>query len=256
MKTGYLKRVAGIFPNSERPHVFEVCESIMSFAKDQFLSAMEFAADAEFRVVPSSARLPGNAVILAFPMVDDACIALRQKGDDVLVTSCNGEDVLCLGSYNPKSQLYSVHPNFQSDPELCLEVVIAAFVVALINEPRVVSAKPSAKKRMAAQRGMALAVGAWSRVSWDLSKETVAKVSSDPAFHKMPLHWCRGHYRRAEKHYAGAVQRPDAFRPEDRALWWQWIDGVWKGHPAFGVKRSVHAPVMSAGKLASRGMAA
>lgn len=129
-----------------------------------------------------------------------------------------------------------------------------AYLVALINEPQVVlkSLAGSRQQRRLAQRGMGFAVDAWTRVSWDLSKETVAKVSRDPSFHKVPLHFRRGHWRRAQSHYQGAVQRPDAIRVEDRALWWQWIEGHWVGHPAFGVKKSVHAPKMSLGRLAKR----
>lgn len=118
------------------------------------------------------------------------------------------------------------------------------YLLALINTPRMVSKSPSAPRadRKRAHRGEGFAVDAWHRVTWDLSKETVAKVSCDPSFHKVALHWRRGHFRRAEKHYKGAIQRSDLLRPEDKDSWWQWIEGQWVGHPAFGIRRSSHAP--------------
>ena len=27
-------------------------------------------------------------------------------------------------------------------------------------------------------------------------------------------------------------------------LWYQWIEGFWSGHPAFGIKKAYHAPKM------------
>lgn len=133
-------------------------------------------------------------------------------------------------------------------------VAMVAFILSVINQPRVVKLEhlASRRDRRVAQRGGAKAANAWHRVTWDLSKPTAARIARDPNFHKVPLHWRRGHFRRAEAHYQGAVQRPDAVRPEERDLWWQWIGGQWVGHPAFGVKRSVHAPKLSTGKLASR----
>ncbi|MEM8822066.1 MAG: hypothetical protein AAGF30_00500 [Pseudomonadota bacterium] len=129
-----------------------------------------------------------------------------------------------------------------------------AYIVALINEPRVISqsAAGTRQQRRAAHRGMGFAVDAWTRVSWDISKSAVAKTARDPGFHNMPMHWRRGHFRRAEPHFKGAMQRPDAIRAEDRALWWQWIEGQWVGHPAFGVKKSVHAPRLTGTGVARR----
>lgn len=122
-----------------------------------------------------------------------------------------------------------------------------AFSLSLINQPRIVKKSPAASRqvRRHMERGGAKAVDAWHMVTWDLSKSTVAKVTLDPSFHKVPLHWRRGHWRKAEEHYKGAVRRHDAIRQSERLAWWQWIEGVWVGHPAFGIKKSYHAPKLS-----------
>lgn len=132
-------------------------------------------------------------------------------------------------------------------------IAACAFVLSIINQPALVRTERllTRQQRRAQARGGAKAADAWHRVTWDIGKETTAKISRDPDFHNVPLHWRRGHWRRAQKHYSGAVQRTDALRPEDRLGWWQWINGTWVGHPAFGIKRSVHAPRLS-GQVVTR----
>lgn len=133
-------------------------------------------------------------------------------------------------------------------------VHVCAHILALINEPRVLKREKAGSRnhRRLARRGFGFAVDAWTRVSWDLSKATRKKLSRDPNFHCKAMHFRRGHHREAKSHYKGAFQRLDALRPEDREKWWQWIEGRYVGHPAFGLRTSVHAPKMSTGKLASR----
>lgn len=160
-----------------------------------------------------------------------------------------------VGGYFPGGA-FSIDRSVPADQrEAARDVLVeVAFHLAIINQPRVVEKSPSLSRqqRRAYHRGMGFAVDAWHRISWDLSKATKAKLARDPSFHPKPYHFCRGHLRRAEKHYKGAFQLVDAIRPEDREGWWQWIDECWKGHPAFGVKKSVHAPRMTSGRLALR----
>lgn len=256
------KKLVSENPKLRDAQVIDVSTEISDFVVELIRSEWDWCVrqGLESLNVPSSSRLPCDPTILCFVgeavqrpifLADvDGGVAFGDLADGKPMGAWYPEDGTCF----LEDEISHPHgENFATNL-----LFLCAFTCALLNEPRVVRQSPAIprQQRRAIQRGMDFSVEAWTRVSWDLSKETVAKVSSDPSFHKMPLHWCRGHYRRAEQHYAGAIQRPDAFRPEDRDLWWQWIEGVWKGHPAFGVKRSVHAPVMSAGKLASRGMAA
>lgn len=164
-----------------------------------------------------------------------------------------------VGGYTPGGA-FGIHDSVNPEDAAVAESVLleVALGLAVLNQPRVVEKSPllPRQQRRAYHRGMGFAVDAWTRVTWDLSKATKSKLSRDPSFHPKPYHFCRGHLRRAEKHYKGAFQLVDAIRPEDREGWWQWIDECWKGHPAFGIKKSVHAPKMTSGRLAQRGKAA
>lgn len=113
-----------------------------------------------------------------------------------------------------------------------------------INTSRITKKEPagSRQQRKSMHRGMGKAVDTWHRVTWNIDKPTNAKVSYDKSYHKMPLHWNRGHWKRAKKHHPKSQQRPHALNPEDRNMWWTWIDGYWAGHPAFGFKKQYHAP--------------
>ncbi len=229
-----------------------------------------------FVKAPTSSRLPAKrmTVCLNLPKakVPVHFYVLEQEGDIVTVRAHDFHSLRPIGQYEPSGPVGFLTPSAvrlaedgvdsehwpadvlaQSQNDQSMTMALA-FVVSLINEPRGVRLEPSVNRaaRRAAHRGMGIAVDAWHQVTWDLSQETVAKISRDPTFHKVPLHYRRGHYRRAEEHYRGAIKRPDAFRTEDRETWWQWIAGQWVGHPAFGIKRSVHAPKLSSGKLAGR----
>lgn len=134
-------------------------------------------------------------------------------------------------------------------------VTLSAFILSIINQPSMLRREPliSRQQRRAAERAGKKSVADWCRVTWNIGAEVAERISADPSFRKVPLHWRRGHFRRAEAHYAGAMRRPDALREEERDLWWQWIDGQWVGHPCFGVKRSIHAPRLSPEVVAARG---
>lgn len=105
-----------------------------------------------------------------------------------------------------------------------------------MNTPRFLTIAPTGSRqvRRGASRGMGLAVDAWHCVSWDVDKPVNAKVPHDEAFHKLPLHFRRGHWRKADPDHAKSINR--------NGRWFTWIDGYWAGHPAFGFKKSYHQP--------------
>lgn len=245
-------------PKLRNAQVIDVSPEISDFVVELIRSEWNWCQHngVESLDVPSSSRLPCDPTILCFmeEAVPRPIFLANEAGSVAFGELADGKPT---GAWRPEDGtcfLYddTAHPDLQSYAFNLL--FLCAFTCALLNEPRIIQQSPALprQQRRAIQRGTGFPCDAWTRVSWDLSKFAAAKASSDPSINAMPLHWCRGHYRRAEPHYAGAVQRPDAFRREDRDGWWQWIDGVWKGHPAFGVKRSVHAPRISTGNLATR----
>jgi hypothetical protein len=116
---------------------------------------------------------------------------------------------------------------------------IAATALSLINQPRFVKSEPiplSRQQRRRMKRGMGMAVDAWHRIKWDIDKPVTAKLPYDTNFHKMPLHFRRGHWRKSEADHPKSIQR-------DNGKWYTWIEGYWAGHPAFGTKKQYWEPV-------------
>lgn len=76
---------------------------------------------------------------------------------------------------------------------------------------------------------------AWHKIEWNINEPVKAKDDSDRGGWRMPLHYTRGHWRKAQDHWDDVVIRKDG-KP------YKWIEGFWSGHPAYGVKKSYHAP--------------
>jgi len=113
----------------------------------------------------------------------------------------------------------------------------AAHFLHLINKPRFVKSQPigTRQQRRGLHRGMGFAVDAWHKISWNIDKPVAAKVPYDETFHKKPLHFRRGHWRKALANHPKSIQRQDG-------KWYTWIEGFWAGHPAFGTKKAYYQP--------------
>lgn len=107
----------------------------------------------------------------------------------------------------------------------------------LINQPRLVKMQPaiSRQSRRRMEKKYNIPATSWKRVEWDLSKPRYEPQDGKRGGWNMPLHYTRGHWRRAKEHWDKVVRRKDG-------ECYKWIDGFWSGHPAFGIVRSVHAP--------------
>jgi hypothetical protein len=116
-------------------------------------------------------------------------------------------------------------------------VLTVAALCSILNQPGFTKREPagSRQERRAAQRSATYAADAWHKVTWNIGEEVKAKLTRDEPVRCMPLHYTRGHWRRAEEGWINTTQRKDG-------LWYQWIEGFWSGHPAFGIKKSYHAP--------------
>lgn len=117
-------------------------------------------------------------------------------------------------------------------------------LISLINQPRFVvqSAAGTRQSRKQAFRGHGISTGAWHKIQWNLGEPVKAKSDSDRGGWRMPLHYTRGHWRKAQDHWDDVVIRKDN-QP------YKWIDGFWSGHPAYGVKKSYHAPKLGKKEL-------
>jgi len=128
-------------------------------------------------------------------------------------------------------------------PEVAGRVLTA---ISLIKNPRFVVRGPAGtrQQRRNMHRGFGKSVDSWHRVSWSVFSPTVSRESRDSTFHKMPLHYCRGHWRKAKKDHPKSRQRQKALNAYHRHEWWTWIEGYWRGHPAFGFKKQYHRPTL------------
>lgn len=120
-----------------------------------------------------------------------------------------------------------------------MNVLTVATMCSLLNQPSFTKREPagSRQERRAAKRNGSYATDAWHKITWNIGEEVKAKLTRDEPVRCMPLHYTRGHWRRAEEGWKNTTQRKDG-------LWYQWIEGFWSGHPAFGIKKSYHAPTM------------
>lgn len=248
---------------------FILSADLSEFAQELVLGEISGVAHWGDVVIPADARRHAQGMVMAFPLRNGSGkygVCFLDEPDDQpegspesIVYEIFEDGPRHLGNFIAGGVTFIEERwrNVWSDSEKHRSqsvIAACAFALSVINQPCVTKPEHllSRQQRRAAQRDGKKCADKWTRVSWDLSAETAAKAARNPSFRKVPLHWRRGHYRIAEAHYKGAVQRPDAIRPEDRGLWWQWINPQWVGHPAFGVKRSIHAPKMTTKHLAER----
>ena len=110
-------------------------------------------------------------------------------------------------------------------------------LLSIINQPRFVETQPASINRAARRRSklaMGMATDAWHRVSWNIDKPVKARTPHDKNYHKLPLHFRRGHWKNAKEHHPKSVLR--------NGKWKTWINGYWAGHPAFGFKKQYWRP--------------
>jgi hypothetical protein len=121
-----------------------------------------------------------------------------------------------------------------------MHVLTVATTCSILNQPSFTKREPagSRQERRAAKRSGSYATDAWHKISWNIGEAVKAKLTRDEPTRCMPLHYTRGHWRKAEEGWNNVERRKDG-------LWYQWIEGYWSGHPAFGVKRSYHAPKLA-----------
>jgi hypothetical protein len=116
-------------------------------------------------------------------------------------------------------------------------MISASCIFNLINQPRFVvqSKAGSRQQRKAMKRAHNISVDAWHKIEWNIKEPVKSKEDIDKGGWRMPLHYTRGHWRTAQDHWDDVVIRKDG-KP------YKWIEGFWSGHPAYGVKKSYHAP--------------
>lgn len=144
------------------------------------------------------------------------------------------------GSYKPQVEggIYGPEGGSEDDRYFRVtHVLTVSAMCSILNQPSFTKREPagSRQERRSAQRSGGYASDAWHKITWNIGEEVKAKLTRDEPVRCMPLHYTRGHWRRGQEGWSNVTQRKDG-------LWYQWIEGYWSGHPAFGIKKSYHAP--------------
>ena len=201
-------------------------------------------------LVPLDAKRHGHTTLLAIELSDGKYGLVHLWGTDpdpiggphtivAFQSSINGTEN-GIGAYVPGEHML-ISQKFSKDSDLANAFIIMIFkcslIMSLINQPNITSVSPalSRQQRRAMARSGRLSSSGPSIVRWNIGEGAKARALAASGGRPRALHWRRGHWRRAEQHYHGAVQRSEGG-------WWQWIEGMWVGHPAFGVIKSIHAP--------------
>lgn len=165
--------------------------------------------------------------------------------DYISVFNCSMSGPSFTGSIllGDRSGTYEIADNITSkseQDEIMSELYLVVWLLSLINQPQFTKSSPAGtrQQRRHAERKHSIPQERWRRIEWDLTKPKVQAGERVGTGRHMPLHFTRGHWRKAMEHYDDAVQRSDG-------QWYKWINGYWSGHPAYGTINSVHAPKVS-----------
>jgi hypothetical protein len=237
---------------------YEISKDIFSFAESMVPRREDNLTYPEDLKLDHDAKAPSEACALSIEGWDDALIFVYKTNKDmeryhvhylamVEQDGQKGVHVGRLGGYtldpfNESGDHVFVHPdNEDRDDEFKQNLGLLIFQVAscftIINQPRFVIQSPAAtrQQRKYMLKARKIPTGAWKKIEWNIAEPVYAHNESKQGGWNLPLHYKRGHWRKAEAHWDDIVIRKDG-KP------YKWIEGYWAGHPAFGIQRSYHAP--------------
>jgi len=120
--------------------------------------------------------------------------------------------------------------------------LISTSIILANQEIITKSAAGIRQQRKAAAKRHKIKPDRWSKICWNVQEPARQSDKNSDQIIRQPLHFTRGHWRKALESHPKSVQRPSAINEQNRLLWWTWIDGYWSGHPAYGFKKSVYQP--------------
>lgn len=227
------------------PHHFHISAGIVSAV--EAIGHHEFEKMEDKPSFPASANLPASEMLMTIAAArGPSVVLLRQRAEDIVVISVNGGVPYCMGSFYPGTRDMRDGSDGQCHAG---SLAFVAFCLSLLNEPRRVTVSPAGgldwtrQHRKLVQRLTGRAALAYSVVSWQVGAGVNARGNKGGDTDlKVALHWCRGHWRRADAHHP----RSEWIRPHAGAKpgWFTWVRDCWKGHPDHGIKLQRHEPRM------------
>jgi len=171
----------------------------------------------------------------------------KQSEDGTIMIRLIGHQEIpyMIGAYNlnrggiqfPSSKVEELNKDERLKYQYLEFIVSIAGAFSLINQPRFVDVLKSGSRqqRRRVQKQHGVDVEQWHEISWNIDEPIEGEVDDRGRSFHMPLHYTRGHWRKAKPHWDNVVIRKDG-------LHYIWIDGFWSGHPAYGIKKGYHAP--------------
>lgn len=184
------------------------------------------AANKNLIQVPSKLKNEDVVVMVFSPNSLPTIVGCWSRDDGTLSLS---EEISKHGKMTEELKLQSL---------FMMQTLVAMF--DLMCKPTLTVSAPvgSRQSRRYMQRTVGIPSERWSKIEWNVGEKIKSEIRKNDPDNCKPLHFRRGHYRKAKEHFKNAVQVD--------GVWHQWIEGFWCGHPAFGFVRSVHAPKYAA----------
>lgn len=225
------------------------------------LSNEIFSKDADKNFIPEDAKFPSKnfcffssdlegrrigKCIYCFHVVDN-CYEVFSPTDSNFI-SCMGiidfDNKKIDGSY-VSSCLPEPEISEKLNNKVLIEITkwLICISIILTNQEIITeSAAGIRQQRKAAEKRHKIKPDRWSKISWNVEEPARQSNKNADQTIRQPLHFTRGHWRKALESHPKSIQRPSAINEQNRLLWWTWIDGYWSGHPAYGFKKSVYQP--------------
>ena len=237
---------------------YEIPKDILSFADSMVPRRGDGLIYPEDLKLDVDARAPSETCALTLAGWEDALFLVHRKKDAVeqyhifcaMHLERDGErgvQVSCMGGFtieprNEQGDYLFLGSDYRDAPKInqsgaIMLLLHIAHCFMIINQPRFVIQSPAAtrQQRKYMMKARKIPTGAWKKIEWNIAEPVYAHNESKQGGWNMPLHYKRGHWRKAEAHWDDVVIRKDG-KP------YKWIEGYWAGHPAYGVQRSYHAP--------------
>ena len=258
-KRAYVKES---FSNLKKADYYEINKDLADYVVSLKNELIEAAPGYDFRM-PVDARPPSEICFLYVPHVEMGYLVFWHKVGELppgLGVDVNHPAVtiyrlshtnfpIFIGGYIISEEEKNNHllinerflinhdDNFQS--VLGHSIISIGLTFSLINQPRFVIRSETGTRQLRRQmnRGHGIATDAWHKIQWNLNEPVVEKDKGERGGWHLPLHYTRGHWRRGQPHWENIVIRKDG-------LPYKWIEGFWSGHPAYGFKKSYHAPTV------------
>lgn len=247
------------------PHHFHLTGSILDVVQ-KILDPMleQITSDnlikfTDFRS-PESSVLPAKSMVLTLDWnPQNTLVVVLANAEDFGVVGCLIRNGVSRQGFCWVPGEHGVRAGTKPEQEevnlwLANMCMLTQLAISLINEPNLSTCKSFANSRQVRRQIEGATKNAdvgYSQVSWTVGKPRIVQDNGMQTEIRMPLHWCRGHWRKEDHQTPKAQWVTPMYRP---AGWYVWVKDCWKGHPDFGIRLQHHNPLIAGERAKSGGM--